>query len=163
MGFGRDTTACGILDAIRAVHIEDYVVDAITSLVKDTGVRHEVDLVEGSRTILFFTKEEEAEARDEYEAAKAAGINVSVAEWLSKGEVEKVQQLSLILADDNDSFVDIRCAISGSSHPGEHDMASQARNSPVQTRAECLTGDFLEVAHAHACDGNQTQATLRQW
>lgn len=91
MGFGKDTTAWGIFDAIRAVHIEDHVVDAITSLVKDAGVEDEVDLVEGSRTILFFTKGEEAEARDEYEAAKAVGINVSVAEWLSEGEVEKVQ------------------------------------------------------------------------
>jgi hypothetical protein len=91
MGFGRDTAAWGILDAIRAFHIEEHVVDAIASLVKDSGVEVEVDLVEGSRTILFFTKEEEAEARAEYEAAKAAGINVSVAEWLSEGEVEKVQ------------------------------------------------------------------------
>jgi len=91
MGFRKDTTAWGIFDAIRAVHIEDHVVDAITSLVKDAGVKDEVDLVEGSRTILFFTKEEEAEARDEYEAAKAAGVNVSVAEWLSESEVEKVQ------------------------------------------------------------------------
>lgn len=90
MGFGRDTTAWGIFDAIRAVHIEDHVVDVITSFVKDGGVEDEVDLVEGSRTILFFTKEEEAEARDEYEAAKAVGINVSVAEWLSEGEVEKI-------------------------------------------------------------------------
>jgi hypothetical protein len=91
MGFGKDTTAWGIFDAIRAVHFEDHVVDAITSLVKDAGVEDEVDLVEGSRANLFFTKEEEAEARDEYEAAKAVGINVSVAEWLSEGEVEKVQ------------------------------------------------------------------------
>jgi kynurenine formamidase len=91
MGFGRDATAWGIYDAIRAVHIEDHVVDAISSLVKDAGVEDEVDLVEGSRTILFFTKEEEAEARDEYEAAKAVGIDVSVAEWLSESEVEKVQ------------------------------------------------------------------------
>jgi hypothetical protein len=34
-------------------------------------VKDEVDLVEGSRIILFFTKEEEAEARDKYKAAKA--------------------------------------------------------------------------------------------
>jgi hypothetical protein len=91
MGFRRDTTDWGIFDAIRAVHIEDHVVDAITSLVKDAGVEDEVNLVEGSRTNLFFTKEEEEEARNEYEAAKAVGINVSVAEWLSEGEVEKVQ------------------------------------------------------------------------
>jgi hypothetical protein len=132
--------------------------------VKDAGVEDEVDLVEGSRIKLLFTKEEEAEARDEYEAAKAVGINVSVAEWLSEGEVEKVQELSLISSPHGDiCFVDIRCAISGSAHPGEHDMACKARNSPVPTRTECLTGDFLEVAHAHACDGNQTQGTLRGW
>lgn len=91
MGFERDTTMWGIFDAIRAVHIEEHVVDAITSLVKDAGVEDEVDLVEGSRTILFFTKEEEAEARGEYEAAKAVGIDVSVVEWLSEDKVEKVQ------------------------------------------------------------------------
>lgn len=92
MGFRKDTTAWGIFDAIRAVHIEDHVVDAIVSLVKDAGLEDEVDLIEGSRTKLFFRKEEEAEARDEYEAAKAVGIDVSAAEWLSKGEAEKVQQ-----------------------------------------------------------------------
>lgn len=91
LGFRRDTAAWGIFDAVRAVHMEDHVVDAIASLMKETGMEAEVDLVEGSRTILFFTKEEEAEARVEYEAAKAAGVNVSVAEWLSEDEVEKVQ------------------------------------------------------------------------
>jgi hypothetical protein len=96
MGFRRDTTAWGIFDAIRAVHIEDHVVDAITSLVKDAGLEDEVDLIEGSRTNLFFTIEEEEKARDEYEAAKAAGINVSIAEWLPEGEVEKVQRHSVI-------------------------------------------------------------------
>ena len=65
---------------------------------KNAGLENEVDLVEGMRTILFFTKEEEARARDEYEAAKAAGINVSVAEWLAKDEVGRVrQQFSLLL------------------------------------------------------------------
>ena len=70
--------------------------------------------------------------------------------------------LSFMAHDDN-CYVDIRCAIFGSAHPRKHDMASQARNSPVQTRAECLAGGFLEVAHAHTCDGNQTQVTLRRW
>jgi hypothetical protein len=93
MGFGRDTAEWGIFEAIRAVHLEDHVVDAITFLVKDAGLEDEVDLVEGSRTILFFTEEEEAEARDEYEAAKAAGINVSDVEWLSEDEIEKVRYL----------------------------------------------------------------------
>jgi hypothetical protein len=92
-GFGGHATTWGISDAVRAVHIEEHVVDVITSLVKEAGLKDEVDLVEDVRTILFSTKEEEVGARDEYEAAKAAGINVSVAEWLTEGETEKVRQL----------------------------------------------------------------------
>jgi len=97
MGFGSDATKWGIFDAVRAVHIEEHVVDAITSLVKNSGLENEVDLIEGTRTALFFTKEEEAAAHDEYEAAKAAGIDVSIAEWLTEGEVEKVRRLFALL------------------------------------------------------------------
>jgi hypothetical protein len=93
MGFQKDVAAWGIVDAIKAVHIEAHVVDTIASLVKSAGIENEVDLVEGMRTILFFTKEEQAEAYDEYEAAKAAGIDVSVAEWLTESEVEEVRRL----------------------------------------------------------------------
>ncbi|KAI0262357.1 FAD dependent oxidoreductase [Gloeopeniophorella convolvens] len=89
MGFHENTVAWGIEDAMRAVRIEDHVVDAITSLVKDNGLQEEVDLVEGVRTNLFFTKEEETGSRREYEAAKAAGIDVSAAEWLLEGEVQR--------------------------------------------------------------------------
>jgi hypothetical protein len=98
MGFGRDTAAWGIFDAIRAVHFEDHVVDAIGSLVKDTGAKVGVDMVEESHPTLFFTEDEEAEARYEYVVAKAAGINVSAAEWLSEDEVEKVCTPVIFLA-----------------------------------------------------------------
>lgn len=97
MGFATDAAAWGIFDAIRAVHIEEHVVDAITSLVKNAGLENEVDLVEGLRAILFFTKEEEAKARDEYEVARVAGINVSVAEWLSEDEVDKVRATTFVI------------------------------------------------------------------
>ncbi|KAI0297829.1 FAD dependent oxidoreductase [Multifurca ochricompacta] len=88
-GFQRNTAAWGIIDAIRAVHIEEHVVEAIASLLQDSGLENEVDLVEGVRTNLYFTKEEEEKARDEFEAAKAAGIDVSAIEWLPRSEVEK--------------------------------------------------------------------------
>ncbi|KAI9455035.1 FAD dependent oxidoreductase-domain-containing protein [Russula earlei] len=89
IGFKRDAAMWGIPDAIRAVHIEEHVVNAIVSLVKNAGLENEVDLVDSGRTILFLTGEEEEGARDDYELAKAAGINVSVAEWLLKDEAEK--------------------------------------------------------------------------
>ena len=92
LGFVNDTATWGIFDAIKSVHIEEHVVNAITSLVKNAGLENEVDLVEGVRTNLFLTNEEEAEARHEYKAARAAGIDVSAVEWLSQSEVEKVRQ-----------------------------------------------------------------------
>src|SRR5258707_1652139 len=69
----------------------------------------------------------------------------------------------IFLAHDTNCFVDIWNAISGSAHPGKHDMACQARHTHVQARAECLIGDFLEVAHPYAYYGYQTQVTPRRW
>lgn len=92
LGFVNDTATWGIFDAIKSVRIEEHVVDAITSLVKNAGLENEVDLVEGVRTNLFLTNEEEAEALHEYKAARAAGVDVSAVEWLSQSEVEKVRQ-----------------------------------------------------------------------
>jgi hypothetical protein len=90
IGFQKDVAAWGISDAIKSVRIEEHVVDTIASLVTSAGLENEVDLVEGVRTILFFTKEEEAAAYSEYEAANVAGIDVSVVEWLTEGEAEQV-------------------------------------------------------------------------
>ena len=156
-GFGGHAKTWGISDAIRAVHVENHVVDAITSLVKEAALEDEVDLVEGVRTILFSTKEEEAETRDEYDAAKAAGINVSVVEWLTKSEVEEVRQLICYHSRGTIiGFADVRSTISGSPPPRKHDMASQARHSPIQTRAECLASRVIEPTHAYARHGSQT-------
>jgi hypothetical protein len=94
----NDTVTWGIFDAIKSVRIEEHVVDAITSLVKNAGLENEVDLVEGVRTNLFFTAEEEAAARGEYDAAKAAGVDVSAVEWLSQRKVEEVRQMAAILS-----------------------------------------------------------------
>jgi len=129
LGFRRDIAAWGIFDAIRAVHIEEHVVDAIVSLVKDAGLEDEVDLVQSGRTVLFLTEEEEAEAREEYEIAQAAGIDVSVAEWLAQDKVEKVHlcfprynRMTITVS------AEIRSAISGSAYAWKYDMASQVRH-----------------------------------
>ena len=98
MGFVKDTATWGIFDAIKSVRIEEHVVDAITSLVKNAGLESEVDLVEGVRTNLFFTAEEKAKAQGECEAAKAAGVDVSAVEWLSERKVEAVRQITASLS-----------------------------------------------------------------
>jgi phage-related protein len=151
LGFQKDVDEWGIFEAIKAVNIEAHVVDAITSLVKGAGIENEVDLVEGVRIVLFFTKEEQAEAYDEYEATKAAGINVSSAEWLTESEVEEVRRsLPSFVSLHKMATADIWSPLSSGTHPGKYDMASQARHPLVRTRAERLTCSFLEVAHAHA-------------
>jgi phage-related protein len=157
LGFQKDVDEWGIFEAIKAVHIEAHVVDAITSLVKGTGIENEVDLVEGVRTVLFFTKEEQVEAYGEYEAAKAAGINVSSAEWLTEREVEEVRRsLPLFVSFHKMATADIWSPLPSGSHPGKYDMASQARHPLVRIRAERLTYSFLEAAHAHARVGGRT-------
>ena len=134
MGFQQDVAAWGILEAIKAVHIEEHVTDAIGSLVKSAGIENEVDLVEGVRTVLFFTKEEEVRAYDEYEAAKAAGVNVSAAEWLTESEVEKVRQKISTLRYIRGAIIfsaGIRGALSSGAHPWTYNMASQASHPLV--------------------------------
>ena len=109
----------GISDAIRDVHIEKHVVDAITFLVKEAGLvlAGGWGLVEGFRTILYSTKEEEAGTRDEYDVAKAAGINVSGAKWLTEGEVEEVRQLVCYHSPGTTiGFTDVRSTMFGGPH-----------------------------------------------
>ena len=157
MGFVKDTATWGIFDAIKSVRIEEHVVNAITSLVKNAGLESEVDLVEGVRTNLFFTAEEKAKAQGEYEAAKAAGVDVSAVEWLSERKVEAVRQTTAIMSSwFYIPLTDIRSALSSCPPPRKHDMASQTRNPPVPARAKRLGGIHSQTAHTHARNGSQT-------
>jgi phage-related protein len=164
LGFQKDVDEWGIFEAIKAVHIEAHVVDAITSIVKGAGIENGVDLVAGVRTVLFFTKEEQAEAYDEYEAAKAAGMNVASVEWLTESEVEEVRRpLPPFVSPHKMATADLWSPLSSGTHPGKYDMASQARHPLVRTRAERLTYSFLEVAHAHASVGGRISHGGRRW
>ncbi|KAI0782801.1 FAD dependent oxidoreductase [Abortiporus biennis] len=79
----------GTDEALRALAIEKYTVDAISKIIKSNGKESEVDLVPGGRLNLFFTQNEHDEAIMDFEAAKAAGADISDIEWFSKEEVEK--------------------------------------------------------------------------
>lgn len=77
-------------DAIRSLELERYTSTEIRKIVEETGRIGDVDLVSDGRVILLFSKEEEENTRSEFEAAKAAGIDVSEVEWFTKEETTKV-------------------------------------------------------------------------
>lgn len=49
-----------------------------------------VDFVSGGRVYLAFSERELAGWKADFEAAKAAGVDVSAAEWFSKEETQEV-------------------------------------------------------------------------
>ncbi|OSC96675.1 FAD dependent oxidoreductase [Trametes coccinea BRFM310] len=79
----------GVDDARRAIALEQRTVSEIIKLVEEAGKNSELDLVAGGRGHLMFTELEIAAIKADYEAAKAAGIDVSKVEWLTKEQVEK--------------------------------------------------------------------------
>ncbi|KAI0057377.1 FAD dependent oxidoreductase [Artomyces pyxidatus] len=87
--FRRNVKAFGYYDAIKGVDIEEHVASEIARILKTEGLEDKVDFVDGGRINLLFTQEEEDEAREDYEAAKIAGVDLSSVQWLSKEDVQK--------------------------------------------------------------------------
>lgn len=81
--YGRD-------DALRQVFLEEYTVTEIVKLIKESNLVEAVDLVSGGLVWLFFSEEEELEAKAHITAATNAGIDVKDVEWLAKEQVAKV-------------------------------------------------------------------------
>ncbi|KAI0686323.1 FAD dependent oxidoreductase [Cytidiella melzeri] len=77
----------GASEAKRSLELERYTSSEVRRILNDTGKTEDVDFVSGGRVILLFTQEEEEATRIEFEAAKAAGIDVSEVHWLTKEEV----------------------------------------------------------------------------
>ncbi|KAF8515231.1 FAD dependent oxidoreductase-domain-containing protein [Hysterangium stoloniferum] len=73
----------GISDAIRGLAIENHTADNIVSFIKSYGVENDVDLVYSQHIDLFFTEEEEKNAKADYDAAKLAGIGIDGIDFLS--------------------------------------------------------------------------------
>lgn len=83
-------------EALRGLAIERYTVSQILKILHETQLGPHVDLVEGGRTILLFTKEEYETTREDYVAAKAAGIDLDGVEWLSKEEAEQASHMAVM-------------------------------------------------------------------
>ncbi|KAH9893649.1 FAD dependent oxidoreductase [Cubamyces lactineus] len=87
--FTAHSALFGTDDAKRAIALEQRTVSQIVNLVKQSGNEGALDLVPGGRVNLLFTEPEVVQARIDLEAAKAAGIDVSHVDFLTKEQVEK--------------------------------------------------------------------------
>ncbi|PIL27976.1 hypothetical protein GSI_09920 [Ganoderma sinense ZZ0214-1] len=79
----------GTDDAIRAVDLEHHTVADIVNILSNANKEKETDLVQGGHITLLFTQPEIEQAKADYEAAAAAGIDVSDVHFLTRDEVQK--------------------------------------------------------------------------
>lgn len=124
-------------DAIRSLELERYTSSEIRKILQGSNKVDDVDLVSDGRVILLFSKQEEELTRAEFEAAKAAGINLSDVEWLTKDETEEV--LSIVISTHKPAynlidFVEIWCALPISEDSREQCLATRTRQPPLQPR-----------------------------
>ena len=62
----------------------------VVGFLKSTGKEAEVDLVAGGNTTMWMSDEEAAQGNADYEAAKAAGVDLTGVHLLTKDEMLKV-------------------------------------------------------------------------
>ena len=89
--FSSYAKAHGTDDALRALALEKHVMTGIVEFVKSIGKEEAVDLVAGGNTTLWMTGEEAAHGQAAYDAAKAAGVDLSDVRLLSKEEMLEVR------------------------------------------------------------------------
>ncbi|TFK48504.1 FAD dependent oxidoreductase [Heliocybe sulcata] len=75
-------------EAVKSMAIENHTINRIIDLIRADGVEDEVDLVVGGHISLVLTNEEMANAKADYEAAKAAGLDLSQVKWIDKDEMQ---------------------------------------------------------------------------
>ncbi|EIW59961.1 FAD dependent oxidoreductase [Trametes versicolor FP-101664 SS1] len=79
----------GTDDAKRAIALETRTVSEIVKIANESGKTDALDLVSGGRNHLLFTDEEVAEADLDYATAKAAGVDLTDVEFLTKEQVKE--------------------------------------------------------------------------
>ncbi|KZV72829.1 FAD dependent oxidoreductase [Peniophora sp. CONT] len=89
LDFASNWKAYGLEEAKRAFEIENYTSTEIDQIVRKHGLQQVVDYVVGGRTVPAFSDNELDEMKTSYEAAKAAGLDVSSIEWLSSHQVQE--------------------------------------------------------------------------
>ncbi|KAH9475491.1 hypothetical protein JR316_0012602 [Psilocybe cubensis] len=90
-GFSALQARYNTTEALKSFALEAHTSDAIVKFIKQNGLEHEVDLVEGGHLTLLRNKIEEQAFRDDWEKVKSAGSVGPDAkvEWIDNEELSK--------------------------------------------------------------------------
>ena len=86
---------------------QQYTVAEVLKVVREHGRETDVDLVSGGLTEIAFSEQELEEAKADYAAAQAAGIDVSRVQWMSKEEIRATAVVHKQFVSERDSTVQI--------------------------------------------------------
>ncbi|KIK70169.1 hypothetical protein GYMLUDRAFT_213310 [Collybiopsis luxurians FD-317 M1] len=87
-------TQYGQQEALKEFKLEHHTTRGILEFLSAHNLENLVDLVPGRHITLFVTDEEFARAKEDYEAAKAAGVDLSNVEWLTTEEMQSAHGVS---------------------------------------------------------------------
>lgn len=93
-GFSDREKIYGTDDAIREVALQQHNVSELLKVIRDNGKNTDLDVVAGGHLELFFTEKELEDAKADFLAAQAAGVDIQYVEWLSKEEVQAVSKIA---------------------------------------------------------------------
>jgi hypothetical protein len=95
LNFRRYADKYGTDQALKSIAIEQYTVSALLEILESKSLADAVDLVAGGHGCLLFNEEYVEDAKADFAAARAAGMDVSQVKWLSSGDVELVRVFTL--------------------------------------------------------------------
>ena len=92
MDFHNRQGLYGTEEAIKSYDLENYTANSLVRFIEDIKAEQELDLVDGRHVTLFVTPEEEALARKDFAAAKAAGLGgLEGVKFIDKETMNKVR------------------------------------------------------------------------
>ncbi|KAJ4468796.1 FAD dependent oxidoreductase [Lentinula aciculospora] len=87
INFSNTKARYGQQEALKALDLESHTAKATLDFISSQNIADEVDLVAGGHITMFVTGEEFLHAKEDYDAVRAAGVDLPNVEWLSKEEM----------------------------------------------------------------------------
>ncbi|KAF8066928.1 FAD dependent oxidoreductase [Lyophyllum atratum] len=78
----------GTEEAMKSYKMEHYTTTELLKIIKAENLRDVVDLVGSDHFSLLVTEQEVQDAKNDFEAAKSAGLDLDIVEWLSEEDVQ---------------------------------------------------------------------------
>ena len=89
-GFVARQTRYGTEEAKKTYDLENYTADELVNIIETERLVDLIDFVYSRHILAFVTEQEEQDARKDFAAAKAAGVNLESVQWKSKEEMLSV-------------------------------------------------------------------------